>query len=169
MWIEYSAPLETRPLDRMLSERYSLERDVRIHNLIMAQWRELITHNEYLGVALEEVCIILRNTHHLASCNFWLSQALLSTMTGFAYKGIVGYTGVAKYSVYKLINVLDGRQGSIKWTDFIICLIRSIEKLTGAENLADKVPCRHFNYVQQIKWLMKFYLEYYKNKDSEWE
>ena len=52
---------------------------------------------------------------------------------------------------------------------FYICLIRVVEKLTGRRNLGSLLPCRSVTYMEQIEWLIKFYLRFYNSKSDEWE
>ena len=126
-----------------------------MHKLIMTQWQELIKHNEYLGVKPEEISVLLRWTISLGR--------RIDIKTGFEYTREIGYTGVPQIYEY----LLDAPQPSVravKWVDFIICLVRVVEKLTGRINLGSLLPCRSTTYVEQIEWLIKFYLRFYNSK-----
>lgn len=59
MWIQYSL-VDVRNLDIIEKKNFDVETDVKVHKLIMAQWQELIKHNEYLGVAPKEISVLIR-------------------------------------------------------------------------------------------------------------
>jgi hypothetical protein len=59
MWIQYSL-VDVRNLDIIEKKNFDVETDVKAHKLIMAQWQELIKHNEYLGVDPKEISVLIR-------------------------------------------------------------------------------------------------------------
>lgn len=59
MWIQYSL-VDVRNLDIIEKKNFDVETDVKVHKLIMAQWQELIKHNEYLGVPPKEISVLIR-------------------------------------------------------------------------------------------------------------
>ena len=162
MWIQYSL-VDVRNLDIIEKKNFDVETDVKVHKLIMTQWQELIKHNEYLGVKPEEISVLLR----------WkISHSLdrrIDIKTGFEYTREIGYTGVPRIYEYLLDETQPSIRGTTKWADFIICLIRVVEKLTGRRNLGSLLPCRSVTYMEQIEWLIKFYLRFYNSKSDEWE
>lgn len=161
MWIQYSL-VDVRNLDTIEKEYYDVETDVKMHKLIMNQWQELIKHNEYLGVKPEEISVLIR-----WAISYSLGRRIY-IKTGFNYTREIGYTGVPQIYEY----LLDETQPSIravKWVDFIICLIRVVEKLTGRINLGSLLPCRSATYAEQIEWLIKFYFRFYSSRSDEWE
>lgn len=162
MWIQYNL-VDVRNLDTIEKKYYGIETDVKMHKLIMTQWQELIKHNEYLGVKPEEISVLLRGTisHSLGS--------RIDIKTGFEYTREIGYTGVPRIYEYLLDETQPSIRGTTKWVDFIICLIRVVEKLTGRRNLGSLLPCRSVTYMEQIEWLIKFYLRFYNSKSDEWE
>lgn len=160
MWIQYSL-VDVRNLDIIEKKNFDVETDVKVHKLIMAQWQELIKHNEYLGVKPEEISVLLRRAISLGR--------RIDIKTGFKYTREIGYTGVPQIYEYLLSEPQPSIRGTIKWVDFIICLIRVVEKLTGRRNLGSLLPCRSATYMEQIEWLIKFYLRFYNSKSDEWE
>lgn len=162
MWIQYSL-VDVRNLDIIEKKNFDVETDVKVHKLIMVQWQELIKHNEYLGVAPKEISVLIRwaISHSLG--------ARIYIKTGFNYAREIGYTGVPQIYEYLLSESQPSIRGTTKWVDFIICLIRVVEKLTGRRNLGSLLPCRSVTYMEQIEWLIKFYLRFYNSKSDEWE
>ena len=160
MWIQYNL-VDVRNLDTIEKEYYDVETDVKMHKLIMNQWQELIKHNEYLGVKPEEISVLLRRAISLGR--------RIDIKTGFKYTREIGYTGVPQIYEYLLGEPQPSIRGTTKWVDFIICLIRVVEKLTGRRNLGSLLPCRSVTYMEQIEWLIKFYLRFYNSKSDEWE
>lgn len=162
MWIQYCL-VGVRNLDTIEKKYYGIETDVKMHKLIMTQWQELIKHNEYLGVKPEEISVLLRWT---------ISHSLgrrIDIKTGFEYTREIGYTGVPRIYEYLLDETQPSIRGTTKWVDFIICLIRVVEKLTGRINLGSLLPCRSATYMEQIEWLIKFYFRFYSSRSDEWE
>lgn len=131
-----------------------------MHKLIMTQWKELIKHNEYLGVKPEEISVLLRWAISLGR--------RIDIKTGFKYTREIGYTGVPQIYEY-LLDETQPSVRAVKWVDFIICLIRVVEKLTGRINLGSLLPCRSATYAEQIEWLIKFYFRFYSSRSDEWE
>ena len=131
-----------------------------MHKLIMNQWQELIKHNEYLGVTPKEISVLLRWAISLGR--------RIDIKTGFKYTREIGYTGVPQIYEY-LLDETQPSVRAVKWVDFIICLIRVVEKLTGRRNLGSLLPCRSATYREQIEWLIKFYLRFYNSRSDEWE
>lgn len=131
-----------------------------MHKLIMTQWQELIKHNEYLGVKPEEISVLLRWAISLGR--------RIDIKTGFKYTREIGYTGVPQIYEY-LLDETQPSVRAVKWVDFIICLIRVVEKLTGRINLGSLLPCRSATYAEQIEWLIKFYFIFYSSRSDEWE
>lgn len=159
MWIQYSL-VDVRNLDIIEKKNFDVETDVKVHKLIMTQWQELIKHNEYLGVKPEEISVLLRWAISLGR--------RIDIKTGFKYTREIGYTGVPQIYEY-LLDETQPSVRAVKWVDFIICLIRVVEKLTGRINLGSLLPCRSATYAEQIEWLIKFYLRFYNSKNDEWE
>lgn len=159
MWIQYCL-VGVRNLDTIEKKYYDIETDVKMHKLIMTQWQELIKHNEYLGVKPEEISVLLRWAISLGRG--------IDIKTGFKYTREIGYTGVPQIYEY-LLDATQPSVRAVKWVDFIICLIRVVEKLTGRRNLGSLLPCRSVTYMEQIEWLIKFYLRFYNSKSDEWE
>lgn len=159
MWIQYNL-VDVRNLDTIEKEYYDVETDVKMHKLIMNQWQELIKHNEYLGVKPEEISVLLRWAISLGR--------RIDIKTGFKYTREIGYTGVPQIYEY-LLDETQPSVRAVKWVDFIICLIRVVEKLTGRRNLGSLLPCRSATYREQIEWLIKFYLRFYNSRSDEWE
>ncbi len=159
MWIQYCL-VGVRNLDTIEKKYYGIETDVKMHKLIMTQWQELIKHNEYLGVKPEEISVLLRWAISLGR--------RIDIKTGFKYTREIGYTGVPQIYEY-LLDATQPSVRAVKWVDFIICLIRVVEKLTGRRNLGSLLPCRSVTYMEQIEWLIKFYLRFYNSKSDEWE
>lgn len=159
MWIQYSL-VDVRNLDIIEKKNFDVETDVKMHKLIMTQWQELIKHNEYLGVKPEEISVLLRWAISLGR--------RIDIKTGFKYTREIGYTGVPQIYEY-LLDATQPSVRAVKWVDFIICLIRVVEKLTGRRNLGSLLPCRSVTYMEQIEWLIKFYLRFYNSKSDEWE
>ena len=126
----------------------------------MTQWKELIKHNEYLGVKPEEISVLLRWAISLGR--------RIDIKTGFKYTREIGYTGVPQIYEY-LLDETQPSVRAVKWVDFIICLIRVVEKLTGRINLGSLLPCRSATYAEQIEWLIKFYFRFYSSRSDEWE
>lgn len=126
----------------------------------MTQWQELIKHNEYLGVKPEEISVLLRWAISLGR--------RIDIKTGFKYTREIGYTGVPQIYEY-LLDATQPSVRAVKWVDFIICLTRVVEKLTGRINLGSLLPCRSTTYVEQIEWLIKFYFRFYNSRSDEWE
>lgn len=126
----------------------------------MTQWKELIKHNEYLGVKPEEISVLLRWAISLGR--------RIDIKTGFKYTREIGYTGVPQIYEY-LLDETQPSVRAVKWVDFIICLIRVVEKLTGRINLGSLLPCRSAIYAEQIEWLIKFYFRFYSSRSDEWE
>lgn len=126
----------------------------------MNQWQELIKHNEYLGVTPKEISVLLRWAISLGR--------RIDIKTGFKYTREIGYTGVPQIYEY-LLDETQPSVRAVKWVDFIICLIRVVEKLTGRRNLGSLLPCRSATYREQIEWLIKFYLRFYNSRSDEWE
>lgn len=122
MWIQYSL-VDVRNLDIIEKKNFDVETDVKVHKLIMVQWQELIKHNEYLGVDLKEIFVLIRwaISHSLG--------ARIYTKTGFNYVREIGYTGVPQIYKYLLSESQPSIRGTTKWVDFIICLIRVVETL----------------------------------------
>ena len=162
MWIQYSL-VDVRNLDIIEKKNFDVETDVKVHKLIMAQWQELIKHNEYLGVAPKEISVLIRS-----AISYSLGRRVC-IKTGFNYSREIGYTGVPQIYEYLLGEPQPSIRGTTKWVDFIICLIRVVEKLTGRRNLGSLLPCRSVTYMEQIEWLIKFYLRFYNSKSDEWE
>ena len=160
MWIQYNL-VDVRNLDTIEKEYYDVETDVKMHKLIMNQWQELIKHNEYLGVKPEEISVLLRWAISLGR--------RIDIKTGFKYTREIGYTGVPQIYEYLLNETQPSIRGTTKWVDFIICLIRVVEKLTGRRNLGSLLPCRSATYREQIEWLIKFYFRFYSSRSDEWE
>lgn len=131
-----------------------------MHKLIMTQWQELIKHNEYSGVKPEEISVLLRWAISLGR--------RIDIKTGFKYTREIGYTGVPQIYEY-LLDETQPSVRAVKWVDFIICLIRVVEKLTGRINLGSLLPCRSATYAEQIEWLIKFYFRFYSSRSDEWE
>lgn len=161
MWIQYSL-VDVRNLDIIEKKNFDVETDVKVHKLIMAQWQELIKHNKYLGVDPKEISVLIRwAISHSLGVRIYIK-------TGFNAREI-GYTGVPQIYEYLLSEPQPSIRGTTKWVDFIICLIRVVEKLTGRRNLGSLLPCRSATYMEQIEWLIKFYLRFYNSKSDEWE
>lgn len=159
MWIQYSL-VDVRNLDIIEKKNFDVETDVKVHKLIMVQWQELIKHNEYLGVKPEEISVLLRWAISLGR--------RIDIKTGFKYTREIGYTGVPQIYEY-LLDETQPSVRAVKWVDFIICLIRVVEKLTGRINLGSLLPCRSATYAEQIEWLIKFYFRFYSSRSDEWE
>lgn len=162
MWIQYSL-VDVRNLDIIEKKNFDVETDVKVHKLIMTQWQELIKHNEYLWVTSKEISVLIRS-----AISYSLGRRVC-IKTGFNYSGEIGYTGVPQIYEYLLSVSQSSIRGATKWVDFIICLIRVVEKLTGRRNLGSLLPCRSATYREQIEWLIKFYLRFYNSKSDEWE
>ena len=161
MWIQYCL-VGVRNLDTIEKEYYDVETDVKMHKLIMNQWQELIKHNEYLGVTPKEISVLIRR-----AISYSLGRRIY-IKTGFNYTREIGYTGVPQIYEY-LLDETQSSVRAVKWVDFIICLIRVVEKLTGRINLGSLLPCRSATYREQIEWLIKFYLRFYNSRSDEWE
>lgn len=126
MWIQYSL-VDVRNLDIIEKKNFDVETDVKVRKLIMAQWQELIKHNEYLSV------LIRWAISHSLGVRIYIK-------TGFNYAREIGYTGVPQIYEYLLSEPQPSIRGATKWVDFIICLIRVVEKLTGRRNLGSLLP-----------------------------
>lgn len=108
MWIQYSL-VGVRNLDIIEKKNFDVETDVKVHKLIMAQWQELIKHNEYLGVKPEEISVLLRWAISLGR--------RIDIKTGFKYTREIGYTGVPQIYEYLLGESQPSIRGAVKYSE----------------------------------------------------